>query len=374
MTVSQIPAFDLHSDLFLRVLENDLDVTTAPPWAQASLPRLEQGGVTEQVFAIWVNEADWPAERGTARALRTLEIFHRNAARHRHRFALATTMAEADAIKASGRIASFLWLEGGGPICSELDLLHAFHRLGIRGMTLTWTTNLPWAGSGTDPHEPNLGLNDFGRRVVREMNSLGMIVDISHTSERTSFDAIETSSTPVIASHSGCRALADTPRNVSDRLLREIGNTGGVVGILAVPQFLDLRWEPDWDRAAAEHKETLAEMMRGYEQGWGNPNFRAARSALLTRRLSPEALVTLDRWLDHVVHAVSQAGVDHVALGSDFDGMWAHTVGLEHAGCWPAVAEGLARRGFSEPEIRGIMGDNARRVFRQVLDAPPVTS
>ncbi|MBI1291960.1 hypothetical protein GC173_12080 [bacterium] len=365
--MSVIPAFDLHSDLFLRVLENDLDIGEETPWAQTNLPRMERGGVAEQVFAIWIKEADWPAERGTARALRMIEAFYRTLDRYSDRMALATSMAEADVVTASGRIASFLWLEGGSPICGELDLLGAFHRLGIRGMTLTWTTNLPWAGSGTDPHEPNRGLDKFGKSVIREMNRLGMIVDISHTSERTALDAIAESSAPVIASHSGCRALADTPRNVSDKLLRAIGDCGGMIGIVVVPQFLSLGWEPAWDRAAEASKQEIAHMASQYEQGWAHPEFRAARSALLQKQLPAKSMVTLDTWLDHVVHAVDQAGIEHVGLGSDFDGVWSHTVGLENSSCWQAAVEGLARRGFSPTEIRMVMGDNARRIFRQVL-------
>jgi membrane dipeptidase len=363
--VAKPSIFDLHSDLFYRVLDYGLRIDEAPAWAQSSLPLLEAGGVREQVFAIWVDGVRFPGASATVRARELLRVAHENFARHPSRLTHVTTMAEADAVAANGRIAAFLWLEGGAPIGEDLDLLHEFHRAGIRGMTLTWTTNLPWAGSSTDPHDPNRGLLPFGRDVVREMNQLGWLVDISHASDRCAQDAINVSRTPVIATHSGCRALANTPRNISDELLRQLGDTGGLVGILAVPQFLRLEWEPAWDAAAARHAAEIAEL----ERNLPTADYRGARSALLQKALPPEAVVSLDHFVDHVLHAVAVAGVEHVALGSDFDGMWAHTVGLESAAGWPAVLARLRARGLSEYEVDAIAGNNARRLFREILTA-----
>src|SRR5690606_18080615 len=165
----------------------------------------------------------------------------------------ALSVADAERLNASGHIAGYLFIEGGAPIASDLALLRTFYRLGVRGMTLTWSNNLAWAGSSTDKEDAKAGLSDFGREVVQEMNRLGMVVDISHVSDQTFYDTLEITTDPVVVSHSSCRALADHPRNVTDDMLRALAKNGGVIGINALPSFLDTEWDAAWEKASNEN-------------------------------------------------------------------------------------------------------------------------
>jgi membrane dipeptidase len=354
---SSSPRIDLHSDLFLRVLDHHADPALDIPWLQSGFPALRRGVVTDQVFAIWVDNEQYSGASATVRALQMLAAVRRVEAASKGSFRVVRNGAEAAAARASGVLAGWLWLESGAPIANDPALLSVFRDLGIRGMTLTWTTNLPWAGSSTDPQDPARGLAPLGREIVREMNRLRLIVDVSHTSDATAFDAIALAEFPVVASHSGCRALCDRPRNVSDDLMRAIAETGGVLGVLAVPQFLSIEWEPAWRALSGREIPAIG------DADPEAPESRAARVHALRPLLEGAAQVTIERYLDHLCHAVDCVGVEHVALGSDFDGIWATPVGMESAACWPAVAEGLARRGFVADEVQRIMGGNALRVL-----------
>lgn len=362
------PVMDLHSDILLRAIDNDVDIGNAPEWTQVNIDTMRAGNVRDQVFAVWVNSRTTQGLDATQRALRMIDIFEEQAERYSDKIALARTVEESDRIHESGRIAVWLFLEGGVPIAEDIALLRTFHRLGVRGMTLTWTHNLSWAGSSSDPDDDTVGLNDFGREVIREMNRLGMAIDVSHVSEQTFYDTLEVTTQPVIASHSGCRALSDHDRNLTDDQLRALAENGGVIGIILLPGYLREEWAPAW-RAT---EESLADEMEALRERYGgntrDPNYREERRVLIQNALPPEATVTIEHVIDHIEHAVRVAGPEHVALGSDFDGMWAFPVGIEKASKWPAVAERLRARGFDDDTIRAIFSENARRVFRQVID------
>lgn len=361
------PVMDLHSDILLRAIDNGVEIADAPEWTAVNMRTMTAGNVQDQVLAVWVNSRSTTGLEATHRALRMIDIYNRQAAEHPDKFALATTIEESEAIRRSGRIATWLWLEGGAPINNDLALLRTFHQLGVRGMTLTWSSNIDWAGSSSDRDNPAMGLTDFGRDVVREMNRLGMVVDVSHVSEQTFWDTMEVTTKPVIASHSACRALADHDRNLTDDQLRALAANGGIVGVCVLPSYLRQGFDKDWEAAEARIADRIDELKRRYNGDTGNADYREARRQAIQAELEAGKEVTISHFLDHIEHAVRVAGPDHVALGSDFDGMWAYPVGVAKASDWPAVAEGLRARGMSDEVIDGIFHGNARRVFREVL-------
>jgi membrane dipeptidase len=363
-----MPVMDLHTDILLRAIDHGVDIGDAPEWTAVNTRTMALGNVQDEVLAVWVDSYDLGGLEATHRALRMIDLYNQQAARHADKFALAMTVAESDRIRESGRIATWLWLEGGAPINDDLAMLRTFHQLGVRGMTLTWSSNLTWAGSSSDKNDATMGLTEFGREVVREMNRLNMIVDVSHVSEQTFYDTLAITSDPVVASHSGCRALCDHDRNLTDDQLRALAANGGVVGIAVLPTFLKKEWEAGWDAAEARIADKVEALKQKHGGNTRAPAYREARRLMIQAELAPEATVTLDDYLDHIEHAVAVAGPEHVAIGSDFDGIWAFPVGIEKASDWPKVVEGLRARGMSDDVIRGIMSENARRVFRQVLD------
>jgi membrane dipeptidase len=366
MEYTPVPVFDIHSDILLRVIANQVDIGSPPEWTQVSIPTMRKGNVTNQAFAVWVNSRTLEGLEATDRALQMLDLWEAQAEKYNDEVGLATTVAEADALNADGKIAIWLWLEGGAPIADDLAILRTFYRLGVRGMTLTWMNNLSWAGSSTDPDNDEMGLTEFGVEVVKEMNRLGMIVDISHVSEATFYDTIKHSSDPIVASHSSCRALCDHPRNLTDDQLRTLAKNGGVIAICALPGYLSDTFDAEWEKTETRLREEVDALKEKYEGKTSNPLYREERRVLIQSNIPEEHLVTLDTYLDHIEHAVKIAGYEHVALGSDFDGIWNFPVGLEKPSQWQNVANGLRERGHSEEVIRAIMHDNTRRVFQQV--------
>lgn len=361
-----VPVMDLHSDILLRAMDNGIDLVDGAGWTQANAAHLVAGGVTDQVWAVWIDSTELEGLEAAHRALQIIDLFRVQAARHADVFALARSAAHAREIEASGRVAIWLWMEGGAPIVDDLAMLRTYHRLGITGMTLTWMNNLSWAGASTASPEEQMGLTDFGREVVREMNRLGMVIDLSHVSDQTFHDTLAITTDPVVISHSCCRALCDHPRNVSDDMLRALAANGGVIGINAYSGYLSDTWSDA--REIAEHAASPEiERLRG-SASRRSPEFRAARGRLIDAHMPPGTAVTIDTYLDHLMHAVEVAGPGHVALGSDFDGVWALPQGLENASRWQAVAEGLRARGLTESQVRGIMRENALRVVAQVID------
>ena len=362
------PVFDMHSDILLRAIDNDATLGDPPAWTQVSIPTMREGHVANQVLSVWVNSYGVTGCAATRRALQMIDEFERQAAEYSDDIALAQSVAEAEDIRNSGRVAMWLWLEGGAPIDDDLAILRTFHRLGVRGMTLTWNNNLLWAGASMEKDAPGKGLTDFGREVVAVMNRLGMVIDISHVSDETFFDALAASSDPVVASHSSCRTLCDHPRNLSDEQLRALAKNGGVIGINALPSYLDDEWDRAWEETEARIADQIEALKEKYDGNTRDPLYREARRVAIQNALPEENKVTIDDYLDHIEHAIEIAGWEHVGLGSDFDGIWAFPVGLEKASKWQAVAKGLRARGHSEEVVRGVMHENVERVFRQVID------
>jgi membrane dipeptidase len=366
--LSAIPAFaialyaqtigiDSHTDTMQRVMIDRADITQRSPVGHVDIPRLKQGGVNAPFFALWVPTY----YKGAEAVRRTLDL--RDAAQrlfdsHPEQIALALNAADVERIAKSGRIAAILTIEGGHQIDDDLAVLRMYYRLGVRSMTLTHFRHHNWADSSTDTPVHN-GLTDFGKEVVREMNRLGMIVDISHVSDKTFYDVLSVTTKPVIASHSSCRAISDVPRNMTDDMIRALAKNGGVIGINFGEGFLNPKdaeiLKADIARVADEPTLTGKAL-----DGYADEQFRKEEMQ------HPVTFATIDDAVAHIDHAVQVAGIDHVGIGSDFDGISAPPKGLEDVSKMPALAAALRQKGYSDPDIRKIFGSNTLRVLREV--------
>lgn len=317
------------------------------------LNRLKAGGVGAQFFAIWIDPALYATNGAAVRALKLIDAVQQNVAAHPQQMAFATSVADIRQAHRDNRIAALMGIEGGYAIEDSLELLRSFYRLGVRYMTLTHTRSTSWAGAATNG--PGTGLTPFGREVVREMNRLGMLLDVSHVSDATMSDVLDETKVPVIASHSSARALCDVPRNIPDSLLQRIGTNDGIVMVNFYSGFLDTNY------AAA--KAALAEKMAAINKQFDHDlNGRRAAEARLAATLPSVPLATL---ADHIDHIVKIAGIDHVGIGSDYDGVERTPLGLEDTSCFPNLTIELLRRGYTDRAIQKILGENFLRVLGQ---------
>jgi membrane dipeptidase len=330
------------------------------------LRRMKSGGVDAEFFAVYVG-AEFirksPAEGGGAarRALDIISVVRDQVNRHSDSLEMAYTVADIRRIAGKGKIAALMGIEGGHAIEDSLHALRMFHELGVRYMTLTHSNTNDWADSSGDIDDPSVkhhnGLTDFGRKVVAEMNRIGMMVDISHVSDKTFFDVVAVTQAPVIASHSSARALADHPRNMTDDMLRAVGKNGGVIMVNFYDGFLDSR------------KAGLAKMARTKSQELAKqfPNDPQRVRDEMTRWLeaSSPGKTPLRVLIDHIDHIAKVAGVDHVGIGSDFDGVpfTGLPEGMEDISKLPAITLELMKKGYSDIDIRKILGENFLRVM-----------
>jgi membrane dipeptidase len=351
--------FDAHADSLQRSLDLGQDLGRRGP-GHLDLVRGREGGLGALVFVSWVDPLYLEQGPGACRERTRLLLreFHRLLARHPDQVRFAgngRALAEAREV---GALAGIPGIEGGHSIEGCLENLELFFEHGVRVMTLVWNNSLPWVRSCRDEPRSGLpeGLSDFGREVVAAMNRLGMVVDLSHASRRAFYEALEVSSKPIIASHSGCSALHDHPRNLDDEQLRALARRGGVVGIVFCTAFLDASAQAEDERVRA------GEVYRGLE-GTNETETFLMQSALMQREARP---LGLERVLDHLVHAVEVAGVEHVGLGSDYDGIQRTPQGLEDASRYLALADGLAARGLGEEDVLKVLGGNFERVYAEV--------
>jgi len=289
------------------------------------LPRLMKGGVDAQFFAVFVHPRIAGDER-VNRARRMIRLVKEAVESCPDKTGLATNAADIDRLVGQGKIAALLGLEGGHAIQGKLETLREFYNLGVRYMTLTWSNSNEFADASDGEKKWN-GLNDIGKLIIREMNRIGMIVDVSHVSDDTFWDVMEVTTKPVIASHSSCRAIRDLPRNMSDEMIRAVGKKGGVVCINFYPRFL----ADTGEEGSAKERE-----------------------------------VSIEALIDHIHHAVQVAGIDHVGLGSDFDGITAVPKGMKDVTGMPLITEGLLKRGYRPEDVKKILGANLLRVIREV--------
>jgi membrane dipeptidase len=356
---------DLHDDTTQMIVDEGYSLGEKHDYGQVDIPRMRAGHVGALFLSIWTDSDRYTPVEAIRRTLQQIDGVRREIARFPGDLALATTAAEILAARKRGHIAILMGVEGGHAIDSDLAVLRTYAELGVRYMTLTHTNHTPWADSSSLPGAHN-GLTDFGRQVVREMNRLGMMVDISHVADKTFLDALETSSAPVIASHSSSRALANVPRNMTDDMLRALAKKGGVVHINYYEGFLDPGFAEREKALKAEQAEQAAIDDRTPKFGDRSGNGPAVRK-INAQRLAKLGRLPLSRLLDHFEHAVKVAGVDHVGLGSDFDGaddMFPE--GMEDISKTPNLVRGLMERGFSDEDILKILGGNTLRVMREV--------
>jgi membrane dipeptidase len=351
----RFPLIDGHNDLPWALRDRTAPVNLAEPVAgtHTDLPRLAAGGVGAQFWSVFV-PASIPGDAAVTAVLEQIDLARRMIAAHPQALELALTAADVERIFAAGRVASLLGAEGGHCIAGSLGVLRMLYELGVRYMTLAHNLNVGWADSATDTPAAG-GLTDFGRDVVREMQRLGMLVDLSHVSVSTMHDALDIAAAPVIFSHSSARAVCDTPRNVPDEVLARLPANGGVCMVTFVPGFVS---------------QECADWLAGLKA-------EAARRGLDPKHLPelfsikaeweavhPQPRATLAQVADHVEHVRRVAGVEHVGLGGDFDGTQDVTVGLEDTSTYPALFAKLLARGWTEPDCAALAGGNMLRVLR----------
>jgi membrane dipeptidase len=359
---SEVPLIDGHNDYPWALRENagrdldKLDISRPQPSLMTDIARLRAGGVGGQFWSVYV-PAELQGQGAVTATLEQIDIVHRMMRKYPDAFELALTADDVERIFKKGKIASLIGMEGGHSIDSSLGALRMFHRLGARYMTLTHSRNVPWADSATDTPAHD-GLSEFGEQVVREMNWLGMLVDLSHVSPDTMKDAIRVSQAPVIFSHSSARALNDVPRNVPDDVLRLLPKNGGVVMVTFVPGFLSPKVAA-WSKLQAEQDGQLKAKYPS------DPD--AAKAAMAAwMKANPAPRATIADAADHVDHIRKIAGIDHIGLGGDFDGITSVPEGLEDVSTYPALTAELLRRSYKDEEIKKILGLNVLRVMRQV--------
>ena len=362
---------DTHADTPQRFLDEGFDIGSTDPNdnGHLSLDKARRGNLGAEFFSIWVD----PETNQGHFARHTFDLIdsvYEQAARHPDRMMMAFSVADIERAHREHKLAALMGIEGGHSIENDMHLLRDYYRLGVRYMTLSWSNTNEWADSSGDMDDPKIqhhnGLTDFGKQVVLEMNRLGMMVDISHVADKTFWDAIATTKAPVIASHSSARALVDAPRNMTDDMLRAVAKNGGVVQVNFFSGFDDENYRKA-EQAQAKDQAAAIQKYIDSLKAQGKPV-----SYIEVDRIEREWMAKIPRppfgvLIDHIDHIAKVAGVDHVGLGSDFDGVSGATPqGMDSAADLPKITQGLLDRGYSANDIKKILGGNLLRVFRQV--------
>lgn len=358
---------DMHADTAQRLLDEGVDLSQQLADGHFDTPRARAGGLDAQFFSIWV-EPQLFGGGGTSAVKRAddqIAAVRALVEKHPDQWELATSAADIRRINGENKLAALLGLEGGYAIDERLEMVNRYFNLGVRYMSPAWSVSTNWAGSSNDAVGQTRGLNDFGRDVIREMNRLGMMVDVSHVSDPTFWDIIEVASQPVIATHSGCRAIANVPRNLTDDMIQAIAKTGGVVNVIFYPEHL----EPGWgEKKRIVDREIAPRVQRASNKEKGNAAQKKmardrVRQEEYSKRLPP---VSVSRLVDHIDHVVRLVGVDHVGIGSDFDGVQITLSDLATVEDLPNLTRELVRRGYTPEDVEKILGGNMLRVMEQI--------
>jgi membrane dipeptidase len=360
-------AIDMHADTTQRLVDEGLDINARLSDGHLDAVRMKEGGLDAQFFSIWVEPQLYGGGGASAikRADDQINAVRSLAEKHPETWELALTAADIRRIAGEGKLAALLGLEGGYAIDERIEMVERYYKLGVRYMSPAWSVSTGWAGSSGDEVGRTRGLNDFGREVIREMNRLGIMIDVSHVSDKTFWDIINTSRKPVIATHSACRAIANVPRNLDDEMLRALAKTGGVCCVVFYPEFLEPGWSEKKKRVDAE----IAGMVqRASEEETRSPAWKKiARDRVRIREYARRLpAVKVSRIVDHIDHIVKLVGIDAVGIGSDFDGIQAVPQDLSTVSELPRLTEELLRRGYSEQDIDKILGGNILRVMEEV--------
>jgi len=356
---------DTHDDTTQRLLDDKFDLGVRHSDGSIDIPRMRDGNLSAIFFSIWIPSKITGPE-AVQKALDQISAVREQVRKHPKDLALATTVKEVRRARREGRIAALMGVEGGHMMNSDLAVLRRFASLGVRYMTLTHSGNDEWADSSTDKALHN-GLTEFGKDVVREMNRLGVMVDISHVSDKTFYDALEASRAPIFASHSSCRAICDAPRNMTDQMMKDLAAKGGVVQINYHVGFLSQEFR-DAEKKDPKINEDIALRVRQRCGGNGNEACMLLEGDRLTREfvvLGKLPRVDYGKIIEHIDHAVKAAGIEHVGLGSDFDGA-NMPYGMEDATMLPKITDALLKKGYSDGDVRKILGENTLRVMADV--------
>src|SRR5688500_14694465 len=358
--LQSVPIIDGHNDIPSKLLEHaagdpdKADLSKSQPQFHTDFARLRQGGVGAQFWSAYVENDSIPTGGALRQGIREVDMALRFTRRYPEVLELARTAADIERIQKQGRIASLIGLEGGHGIDNQLSALRAYYELGVRYMTLTHNTTLSWADAALDLPRHN-GLTEFGENVVREMNRIGMFVDLSHVAEEVMIDALRVTEAPVIFSHSSAKQLLAHPRNVSDRVLRLLPRNGGVIMITFVPSFL-AKGTMEWTARRQAEAERLRNDL--------NDEAEIARRMADWLKANPAPVATVADVADHIDHVKRVAGVDNIGIGSDFDGIDFGPVGLEDVSKFPVLFAELLRRGYTEQELQKIAGLNVLRAMK----------
>ena len=353
---------DTHNDVTTPMTNDDFDLSGTPPTPyRTNIERMKKGGLTAEFFSLYIKP--WYVEHGGS-ARRTLDMIdsvYRAVERHPRDLMFATSVADIRRAKRTGKIAALMGIEGGHAIEDSLPTLREFYRLGVRYMTLTWNNTNNWADAGRGQKKHN-GLSDFGKEVVREMNRLGMLIDVSHVSDETMSDALDVSTAPIIASHSSARALSNVPRNIPDDLLKRIAKNGGVVQVNFYGVFVD---EKTVAPQSAERDKRLKSQQDAIDEKYKDDPERRAEESDKLEAANPLPPLPISKLIDHIDHIVKVAGIDHVGIGADFDGANDMPQGAQDVSMLPNITYELLKRGYTERDIRKVLGENLLRVMAE---------
>jgi membrane dipeptidase len=362
---------DTHADTPQRFLDENFDIgsTDSKDYGHISLDKVKRGNLGAEFFSIWV-EPETNQGHYAQHTFDLIDSVYQQAARHPDRMMMAFSVADIERAHKQHKFAALMGIEGGHSIENDMHLLRDYYRLGVRYMTLSWSNTNEWADSSGDISDPKIqhhnGLTDFGKQVVLEMNRLGMMVDISHVADKTFWDAIATTRAPVIASHSSARALVNAPRNMTDDMLRAVANNGGVVQVNFYDGFIDEDYRKAMEAQSKEQSDALKKYV-DERKAAGKTVTYLDMETVQREWLAKVQKPPLKSLIDHIDHIAKVAGIDHVGLGSDFDGVSGATPqGIDSAADLPKITQALVERGYSADDIHKILGGNLLRVFREV--------
>ena len=363
---------DTHADTPQRFLDENFDLSQNTPVSEGhiDLDKIKQGNLGAEFFSIWVE----PEFKGhySKRAMDLIDSVYQQAARHPDKMTMAFSADDIVRAHDQHKFAALMGIEGGHAIENDMRLLRDFYRVGVRYMTLTWSNTNEWGDSSGDIQDPNVkhhnGMTDFGKDVVREMNRLGMIVDISHVSDATFYQPLLVSQAPLIASHSSSRELTNQPRNMTDDMLRAMTNNGGVVMVNFYSAFIDENYRKissDPEKVKQRDAEVEA-YKKAHPHPDGSPVTYDEYAPIEKKWAAQFPRPPLKSLIDHIDHIAKVAGIDHVGLGSDFDGVTSLPEGIDSAADLPKITQALYQRGYTAEQIRKILGGNFLRVMREV--------
>ncbi|HEV8038546.1 MAG TPA: dipeptidase [Bryobacteraceae bacterium] len=353
---------DTHDDTTQRFFSKDYDLGKQNPDGHVDIPRMREGGMNAIFFSIWI-DGRITGPPAVQKALDQIDAVRENVKKYSKDMVLARTADDVRRARTQGKIAALMGVEGGHMIGNDIRMVRIFADLGVRYMTLTHFYNDEWADSSTDKPAHN-GLTDFGKDVVREMNRQGIVVDISHVADKTFYDALEVSKAPLLASHSSCRALCNHVRDMSDDMIKALAAKGGVIQINYEMSFIDQAYKDAYDKETGGVVQHMSEITKSCNN---DETCISQEMTKLQQKLTADGKlphVSWERIVDHIDHAAKLVGADHVGLGSDFDGA-SMPEGMEDCSKLPKITEALLRKGYSDGDIRKILGENTLRVMEQ---------